>query len=46
VLSLAAAQSADGGFGPESESVASRVEATLDALAALQRLAPRAFREA
>jgi hypothetical protein len=46
VLSLAAAQSLDGGFGPASESVASRVEATLDALAALQRLDPRAFRTA
>jgi hypothetical protein len=46
VLSLAAAQAPDGGFGPASDPVAARVEATLAALAALQRLAPRAFRSA
>ena len=44
VPSLAAAQAADGGFGAEFEPIAARVEATLDALAALARLAPRAFR--
>ncbi len=41
VLSLAAEQSPDGSFGPASAPLAVRVEATLDALAALQRLAPR-----
>lgn len=46
VLSLAAAQAADGGFGPVAAPVAARVAATLDALAALARLAPRAFRAA
>ena len=46
VLSLAAAQAPDGGFGPASSPVAARVEATLAALAALQRLDPRAFRSA
>ena len=46
VLSLAAAQAADGGFGPPAAPVAVRVAATLDALAALARLTPRAFRAA
>jgi hypothetical protein len=46
VLSLAAAQAPDGGFGPASGPVAARVEATLGVLAALARLAPRAFRSA
>ncbi len=41
VLSLAAEQSPDGGFGSASEPIGARVEATLDALAALQRLDPR-----
>ncbi|MBS1105871.1 MAG: hypothetical protein H6Q91_1373 [Deltaproteobacteria bacterium] len=41
VLSLAAEQSPDGSFGPASAPIPVRVEATLDALAALQRLAPR-----
>lgn len=41
VLSLAAAQSSDGSFGPAPAPAPVRVEATLDALAALQRLAPR-----
>lgn len=39
VLSLAAAQSSDGSFGPALAPIPVRVEATLDALAALQRLA-------
>jgi hypothetical protein len=43
VLSLAAAQSTDGGFGAPFEPPPLRVEATLDALAALARLAPREF---
>ncbi len=46
VLSLAAVQAADGSFGPAPGPVAVRIEATLAALAALQRLAPRAFRSA
>jgi len=41
VLSLMAAQSSDGSFGPAPAPLPARVEATLDALAALQRLAPR-----
>ena len=41
VLSLAAEQSPDGGFGPAPAPVGARVEATLDALAAMQRLDPR-----
>jgi hypothetical protein len=44
VLSLTAAQAADGGFGAGWDPTPVRVEATLDALAALARLAPRAFR--
>lgn len=43
-LSLAAAQAGDGGFAPAAADVATRVEATLAALAALRRLTPRAFR--
>jgi hypothetical protein len=46
VLSLAAAQAPDGGFGAGFDPIPLRVEATLDALAALARLAPRAFRSA
>ena len=45
VLSLAAAQADDGGFGAGGDPIALRVEATLDALAALARLDPRAFRQ-
>ena len=41
VLSLAAAQAADGGFGAGWDPIPQRVESTLDALAALARLAPR-----
>ena len=44
VLSLAAAQAPDGGFGAAFEAPSLRVELTLDALAALARLAPREFR--
>jgi hypothetical protein len=44
VLSLAAAQAPDGGFGAGLDPIRLRVEATLDALAALARLALRAFR--
>jgi hypothetical protein len=44
VLSLAAMQATDGGFGAGFDPIPRRVEATLDALAALARLAPRAFR--
>jgi hypothetical protein len=42
--SLAAAQAPDGGFGAGWDPIPQRVEATLDALAALARLAPRQFR--
>jgi hypothetical protein len=41
VPSLMAAQAADGGFGAGWDPIVQRVEATLDALAALARLAPR-----
>ena len=46
VLSLAAMQATDGGFGAGFDPIPRRVEATLDALAALARLTPRAFRSA
>ncbi|RIK90397.1 MAG: hypothetical protein DCC71_25565, partial [Proteobacteria bacterium] len=42
-LSLVASQQPDGGFGSPADPAHARVEATLDALAALRRLAPRAF---
>lgn len=45
VPSLIAAQAADGGFGAGWDPIPRRVEATLDALAALARLAPREFRD-